>query len=569
MGSNNIIVREYLESLKEDNELDYLFPILLNSIGFRIISTPVESKGQSQYGKDIVAVGKDESGITHRYYFELKGHSDRNITDKNYSIPDGIRESIIEAKDTAFRDSSIPKFNHLPIKVVLVHNGTIKSNIRPTFEGFVSKEFKPGEFERWDIYRLTDLFAEHFFNAYLLTDRESLNLFKKTLVLLDAPQNDFGDFHTLVDLQIEKIGTVKGGRAFSKFFATQNLLASIILHYSLENNNLEPARQCLTYLLLKTWSWILKNQLESKRAVKREYTKLVSLHNKMLALYFDKTLLVARKENGLYSEIGAAFEEVGFPLRCFDYLNYMIYYFESSTYNMVSLSQVSEHELIKFRREQKDILIEIIESNDGCKRPILDSHSIAIVNLILFFIKKNDLTENDAHFLHQYLFRTTENILITHRMRGRFPYVGTETGLVKSLRGREKAIKENTVPPSLIVPILFELACLFNLNQMHSAFAVGFKDKLNLQTAYPNLSLEIEEKLFEKHFHDEFYVETNIELKDSLNDFKKHMMSKANDSIEFRTDAAGFGFLRLLAHVYYKNEFFPQEWRKYYNSNGE
>lgn len=569
MGSNNIIVREYLESLKEDNELDYLFPILLNSIGFRIISTPVESKGQSQYGKDIVAVGKDESGVKHRYYFELKGHSDRNITDKNYSTSDGIRESIIEAKDTAFTDSSIPKFNHLPIKIVLVHNGTLKSNIRPTFEGFISKEFSDGEFERWDIYRLTDLFAEHFFNAYLLTDRDSLSLFKKTLVLLDAPQNNFGDFHKLVDLQIEKIGRVKGGRAFSKFFATQNLLASIILHYSIENDNLEPARQCLTYLLLKTWSWILKNQLEAKQAVKREYAKLVSIHKNMLSLYFDKTLPIARKENGLYSEAGAAFEEIGFPLRSFDYINYLIYCFEVEAFDLVTLTNRPRAEYLKLRRSQKDTLIEIIENNEGCKRPVLDSHSIAIVNLFLFFMKEDDLLEDDVHFLHEYLFRTTENILITHTMRDRFPHMGTEIDLVKSLRGRKKPVKENALPPSLIVPILFELACLFKLKQLHSAFAIGFKDKLNLQTAYPNTELEIEELLFSKHFHDEFYVETSLELRDSLDDFKSHMMKKKHEAIYFRTDSAGFGFLRVLAHVYYQNEFFPQEWRKYYNSNGE
>jgi len=33
MGSNALIVGEYLGSLKEDTELDYLFPILLNLIG--------------------------------------------------------------------------------------------------------------------------------------------------------------------------------------------------------------------------------------------------------------------------------------------------------------------------------------------------------------------------------------------------------------------------------------------------------------------------------------------------------------------------------------------------------
>ena len=210
MNSNNIIVQEYLGSLKEDKELDYLFPILLNSMGFRIIQTAKESKGQSQYGKDIIAVGKDEDGIKKRWYFELKGYKDKDITDKNYSTPDGVRESIIEARDTVFNDSSISQFNNLPVKIILVHNGVLKTNIRPTFNGFIDREFKEGEFERWDIYYLTDLFSQHLFSEYLLSDNESNRLLKKTLAFLDTPDYDYQDFKTLVHLQFKKTEIVKG-----------------------------------------------------------------------------------------------------------------------------------------------------------------------------------------------------------------------------------------------------------------------------------------------------------------------------------------------------------------------
>lgn len=142
MSSNNIIVQEYLGSLKEDKELDYLFPILLNSMGFRIVQTAKESKGQSQYGKDIIAIGKNKHGEKFRWYFELKGYGDKDITDKNYSSTDGIRESIIEAKDTAFNDTSIPEFNQLPIKIVLVHNGILKTNIDQLLKALLVKNLQ-------------------------------------------------------------------------------------------------------------------------------------------------------------------------------------------------------------------------------------------------------------------------------------------------------------------------------------------------------------------------------------------------------------------------------------------
>lgn len=84
----NRILREYIESLKEDNELDYIFPILLQAMGFRIVSTPRNSKGQPQHGKDIVAIGYDTDNILYRWYFELKGNGAKDITTTNFNAAD-------------------------------------------------------------------------------------------------------------------------------------------------------------------------------------------------------------------------------------------------------------------------------------------------------------------------------------------------------------------------------------------------------------------------------------------------------------------------------------------------
>ena len=145
------IVRDYLESLKEDSELDYIFPMLLNAMDFRIVATPRNSKGQSQYGKDVVAIGKDDEGILCRWYFELKGNADKDIDNNTFNKRDGIRESILEAKDVPYEDTSIPKFSSLLSKIVLVHNGIVKANAHVQFEQLIQREFPNGGFEHWDI----------------------------------------------------------------------------------------------------------------------------------------------------------------------------------------------------------------------------------------------------------------------------------------------------------------------------------------------------------------------------------------------------------------------------------
>ena len=77
------IIKQYIATLKEDNELDYIFPLLLKQMGYRILLTPKQSKGQSQYGRDVVAA-KNVDGVDTLFLFELKGFSAKDVPDKLY-----------------------------------------------------------------------------------------------------------------------------------------------------------------------------------------------------------------------------------------------------------------------------------------------------------------------------------------------------------------------------------------------------------------------------------------------------------------------------------------------------
>jgi len=559
MNSNNTIVQEYLSSLKEDKELDYLFPILLNVMGFRIIQTAKESKGQSQYGKDIIAVGKDEYGVKYRWYFELKGYEDRDITDKNYSIPDGIRESIIEAKDTAFNDSSIPEFNNLPVKIVVVHNGVLKTNIRPTFEGFISREFEQGQFERWDIYYLTDLFSKYLFSEYLLADSESNRLFKRTLAFLDAPDNEYVDLKQLIELQFEKISTIKG-RSLKKLFATLNLLSSIIYHYSIENKNLIAAKECSDFIVLRTWAWILHNRLENKEGILREFRKLLGIQYQVLTSYFKKTFPIASIENGLYAENGAFFEAIGYPLRCFEYLSDLIYYCQLRN-NYPSFINKSIY-VKRLRNLQKDKIIKLIENNSGFFRPLIDNHSIPILLLFLFFTEKSDLRQKDVNFIASYIFRVINGLLIIKLQRNRLPEGNNRLDLLSEFVSSDKKPDEYTDESSMLIATLFELLVIFDAKDTFENFKEHLDKKLSLQIAHPYFDeLDIEQLMFEKHMDTEYFIESEFSLPKNFEDFKKKVKEKEIYKIDYRTDNAGFSFLRILAHKYFKNEIFPNEWR--------
>lgn len=561
MGANNIIVREYLESLKEDKELDNLFPILLESMGFQIVSTPRNSKGQSQYGKDIIAIGKNVSGEKCRFYFELKGYVDKDIDDTVLSKPDGIIESFRASKLTKYEDASIVGFNQLPIMYVLVHNGILKENTRLTFDGFVKSEFKENEFDRWDIYKLTELFSVHVFNEYLFANDNNLRLFKKVLLLLDVPENDLSNFYTLINVLFANFAN-KNKRERLHFFATLKLVSHLIYSFAKGNNNLYPAKEFTNYLVLTFWHWILENNKEKSKEILSQFDSILRIQHDIYKDYFDKTIRYAVKDDGLFNELGGMFEEVGYPLRAFDYINDLLCFFELERFFM-SKSKKTLKELNILKQTQKDLLIEIIAQNEGCRRPQLDNHSITIIGVILFLIKDRNLYRQiDKEFLANYIITALDNIALIKNSRDRFPELGNNTNYLAEFCSTRNRPYEYSDKSSMLVALLFEFIAHFDFPSLYKLFCDFFmKHDLSLQLPMPLFSeFEIELLMFKNHMSNEYFAET-IELNPNFEEFKTDIHNIECESTEFRTDKAGYSFLRILAHIFYKNEFFMFEYR--------
>ena len=557
-----IIVREYLESLKEDKELDLIFPMLLEVLGFHIVTTPKEYKGHKQYGKDIIAYGKDPNdGINKRFYFELKGGGDRNIDSKVYSKDDGIRMSIIEAKDRDFSNDSIEGFNDLPVKIVVVHNGIIKPDISETFNGFIRREFPKGgdlEFTRWDISKLTHLFSENLFNEYLLTNEENIKLFKRMLVFMDVPENSLRDFYILTENIISKTnkGSLKNNYFpihLVRFFETLKLIGLIAHQYSKEANNLEISKKCVSHLALKAWYWILSNKLESDKRILSKFNEILNLHKNVLSEYFEKMLPVAESPYGLFSENGGRYEQIGFPMRCMEFLKYLIYWF----------SILNEEELSI--KKKKEILSNVIKSNDGTYRPLLDNHSVPIIMIILFYIENGYISE-----AKEYLNNVFEQIIINKNMIGIMPDgKNNPESLIRLIVRREKSIYYED-SASMLLGMLFEVLAVLKMKDEYSNYKEHFKNiQLSTYIPYsdellkkylPEYTRSHEETLFIKEFYEEGY-QSEIKLNESFDEFCEKTKNKKEYSISYRSQTANYGNLTKLAHLYYSTPIFPNVWR--------
>jgi hypothetical protein len=549
-----IIVREYLEALTEKDELDYIFPLLLESMGFRIISTPQITRGVMQHGKDVIAIGKDPiDEIKKRFYFELKGGDDRNITISNYKKNDGIRDSIFQAKDAVYSDSSVENFNNLPIKIVLVHNGDLSSSAQITFDGFIKSTFpenEPIKFERWDIQQLTILFSKYLFSEYLLTDNEALMLFKKVLVLFNTPRNNYEDFIALIDRCFLKAGNLDNTRKFSRkfklLFETLNLIALILYNQSKDKNNLEPAKICVSYSVIRFWNWILVNKLESKSKITSYFDKHLEIFIKILDDYFIKTIPIAKLNYGLWAQNGGRYEKIGYPLRTMEYMSYLLFY-------------------INFKEKDSNLnnyyydLCTIIKSNDSVYRPFFDNHSIPLHLILKYFIEKGKLDDAKT-----FLLNCITAIHLGYYTNKRLPDGRNSIdNIIRYAVRYEKSVyyEENT---SHLLGMLYEYLAILGLENEYISLRKFFDEaKIDLATFIPYTSkgdFEFEEALFSKQLYSEGF-QSEIMLDENFEDFRRKTQDKNEFDYKYRTDKAGYSYLRILTHMYFKTPFFPNEWR--------
>ncbi|RFM34408.1 hypothetical protein [Chitinophaga silvisoli] len=557
MDSNKLMVRDYLDSLKEDTELDFIFPLLLTVLGYRVIVTPKQAKGNPQFGKDVIAIGKTSDGTRALFYFELKAGSDKNIDDTTMTKQDGIIDSFRTAKYVEYEDHSIPGLNELPRQFVLVHTGTVNVNAQRTLDGFVKREFPDGNFDHWDINHLTDLFSTHLFSEYLLTDPESTRLFKRTLVLLDAPDYDLSDFYQLIEIQLRKITTVNG-RSLTMFFATMNLLSAIILNYSENNNNLNPAKEAITYVVLRVWRFIIENKWERKRPILKHFGKIVSVHSVVLQKYFNKLLPIISKRDGFYSEKGGFFEYVGGPLRTYDVLGYMIYHFTELEFKENEKDPYNK----TLREEHKRIIREVINNNSTCVRPLLDNHSIVICMVILYFMKRTDFSTRDRNFLHAFIKNTFDNIGLNYIYHQRLPELHSNVEALIEFVSTKMRPTAYTDSSSMLIPFLLEISVILGFQDIYENMKGEFAGVVNFQLPQFVPGSDIETILFSDNAPDEYFTEASLTYPDSMTEALEKLKAIPIESHEWKIEKAGFPYVRLLAHHFFKNDFVPSEWRR-------
>ncbi|HHV36415.1 MAG TPA: hypothetical protein GXX77_01060 [Candidatus Cloacimonetes bacterium] len=560
----NMILNRYLSNLKERDELDYIFAPLLESMGYQILKKP--SQGQPEYGKDYITIyydcNKNEKYLVH---FQLKAGNDKDLNSRTFTKENGVRESLLSAKDAKYEDFSIPDIKDLAIKIVLAHTGIINPNFVIQFNGFIEDNFNGQDepkFERWDIHKLTELFSQHLFNEYLFTEKRfNLDLLKKTLTLLGSGDSDFPHFKELISSILSSCEAEKKGKVI-QMLSTLNLIAQLVFQYSQEINNLHTAKEHVTYLMLQTWGWILENHLEQTEYVIKEYFGLFFLHYNLIDHYLLKFKDLYFVENGYYSDIGHEFESIAYPLRCSEIINNLIYYYYVTP---ILFNKIQKNELTELEK----IIEFAVFNNVGSTIPLFDNYSVTLLNIVNFFdnIGRPDL-------IKRYMHEVFNNLSIIKSVSKRLPELKNNMDyLIEFIASKERPAyyQDNS---SYLLSIMLEISARRGYDHFFEEYYDYLRNNngkvVNFLVYHPPSNLvENEHILFQKELVEEGstsvfssdLITSSQKSTESIDVFLGFCQKDGMEEFELRTEKTPFKFLLFLAHSYYLTPYFPSTWR--------
>lgn len=297
-----LVIREYLASLKERDELDAVLPDLLTELGFTVYSRP--ARGTRQYGVDVAAVGPGQDGIRRVHLFSVKsGDLDRN--EWNTASPQSLRPSLDEILDHYIASRIPPEYASLPIAICLTFGGAIDEQVRAEVTGYMTRNTTPKiSFEEWNGDRLAQVILDGILREELLPAPQRSHL-RKAVAMVEEPDIALDHFQKLLRALADQPGTTPAARLSQARLI--NICLWIMFVWAREAENVEAPYRASELALLEVWQ-LLKTEIartsRAGEAASLVLNELAELHFTIWdALFEDKILPAAEIRHAISTAV--------------------------------------------------------------------------------------------------------------------------------------------------------------------------------------------------------------------------------------------------------------------------
>lgn len=242
-----LLIRDYLGSLRERDELDAILPDLLSELGFHVYSRP--QRGTSQLGVDIAAVGKDDDGERKLFLFSVK---QGDLTRQDWDgTPQALRSSLGEILD-AYIPHRIPnRYKELKIVICLAFGGGVNEQVREKLTGFIARNTTARvTFDEWNGDKIAGMILKGILREEILP-KPLRSSFQKAVAMIDEPDVSYEHFSRLAR-DLRQAGTVSG-KARVRAARQLNICLWILFVWARSAGNIESPYRASELALLTAW----------------------------------------------------------------------------------------------------------------------------------------------------------------------------------------------------------------------------------------------------------------------------------------------------------------------------
>lgn len=469
-----ILIRDYLASLREREELDAIMPDLLSELGYTVHSRP--QRGTRQAGVDIAAVGKDEDGERKLFLFSLKqGDLTRQSWD---GTPQGLRSSLNEVLDTYIPTCIPSRYRNLKIVICLVFGGDMQEQVRASVTGFIKKNSSERiSFDEWNGDKLAGLVLQGVLREEIMP-KALKSHFQKSVAMVDEPDIAYQHFSKLVH-ELCRAVTEEKSRVRS---ARQIYIGLWVLFvWARDVGNVEAAYRASELSILNIWV-LLKPGIGNKSKSANNAITSVLIHAIQLHLIIASELLERKvfPSVGIRDAISVAVQSkspADINGKLFDILGRIAL---TGLWRFWFISQLGDAELKSSLSEEIGRFatagFQLINNNPALFLPLEDQRAIEIA-LFLLLVAAADGNWNDAR---TWLREMVQRLDFTVRTHGRYPCIFTSYDeLVGHPRESSGEYRKDATAGSILIPLV--AAFLGWLNEEHSLKVLHELTKSELQ----------------------------------------------------------------------------------------
>lgn len=491
-----LLLKQYLASLNEREELDIVLPDIMSELGYTIISRP--KRGTTQYGVDVAAIGPHpETGDKALFLLSIKSG---NLTRDNWATGNQALRPSLEEVIEVYVPKHVPvRYKDLPIIVAVCFGGDLHENVRPRVEGFIEKNTKVGklEFVVWNGDHISNQIATGLLRENIFPKAMQAS-FRKAVAMVDEPSVCVAHFRNLLWQLAE---TQPKALVDHLRLARQIYLASwTVFVWCRDAENLEAAYSTSVIASLRMWHLCNAHLGKSKpaKALAEVMQKMMMLNRIIAASFVEKHVApYCETKDGLGVSVSSP-ASVDINLKLFEVLGRMainglwLIHTKATMYKNAepNFQSALDAELQK----SLNMICDAIQNNPALYTPLRDDHAIEITTVGLFLMQCKAYD-----FLQNWIEQITLSSIFSHRANGKYPCVFREYADLamhpRAIAGyREEATVGSILYPTLGVWLAifqdaknFSILANFHAKDMaHSTWQLWIPDTISEEHLYLN-----------------------------------------------------------------------------------